>query len=425
MKASKQKKILVYADWSREQSPVLMGILSAAPARKKEIFSFEYTPAWLDSDFCRIIDPDLQFYQGPQYLNDEKSNFGLFLDSSPDRWGRLLMRRKEAIIARQEERPENPLLESDYLLGVYDEQRMGGLRFKESEDGVFVNDTSDLAVPPWTSLRDLEYACLQIETDEAPDEPEYLKCLNMLMSPGSSLGGARPKAGVVDTDNNLWIAKFPSRNDVQDIGAWEMVVNELAEKAGLNVAQGMIKKFSGKHHTYLTKRFDRDNQGNRIHFASAMTMLGYQDGDDAQTGVSYLELVEFLSQHGSNVPQDLEELWRRIVFYITVSNTDDHLRNHGFLLNANGWALAPAYDINPVEFSTGLSLNISENNNSLDLELAREVAPYFRISKEKAEEIIEKIISSVAKWKNFADKYGIPQSEQNIMAKAFIGISRN
>lgn len=416
----KRKEIYVYADWEEGKAPFLMGVLYATHSGKKEIFSFEYSQDWLDSEFCTIIDPDLQFYKGNQYLTDEKSNFGLFLDSSPDRWGRLLMRRKEAVMARQYQRDEKNLLESDFLLGVYDEQRMGGLRFKSDEEGVFLNDSSNLAVPPWTSLRELEHASMEFEkNDILNNEPEYLKWLNMLISPGSSLGGARPKAGVIDTDDNLWIAKFPSRNDEKDIGAWEMVVNDLAKNAGISVANGLIKKFSVRHNTYLTKRFDRDSEGNRIHFASALTMLGYRDGNDAEIGVSYLEIVEFLIQHGSNVDRDLEELWRRIVFYIAVSNTDDHLRNHGFLLTENGWELSPAYDINPVEFGTGLSLNITENDNSLNLGVAREAAPYFRLSPKEADEIIQQVLDSVSGWKRLAEKYNIPSSEQMMMEKAF------
>jgi serine/threonine-protein kinase HipA len=414
------KQILVYADWFKGNPPILMGTLSAAPSRGKEVFSFQYTEEWLKSDFYGILDPDLQFFEGNQYLQDNnKSNFGLFLDSSPDRWGRLLMRRKEAVAARLEKRAECRLLESDYLLEVYDQQRMGGLRFKLDADEPFLNYDSQLSVPPWSSLRELEYASMQIEKGEALNDTEYLKWLTMLISPGSSLGGARPKAGVIDTDNNLWIAKFPSCNDEKDTGAWEIVVNNLAKDAGLRTAEGMIRKFSGRHHTFLTRRFDRDRTGKRIHFASAMTMLGYSDGDNADTGASYLDIVEFILQHGCRADKDLEELWRRIIFYIAVSNTDDHLRNHGFLLTDEGWTLSPAFDINPVEYGTRLSLNISENDNSLDFSLAHSVAGYFRISEKKAEEIISQVIESVSHWREYANKYNIPVSEQNIMAKAF------
>jgi len=240
----------------------------------------------------------------------------------------------------------------------------------------------------------------------------------MLMAPGSSLGGARPKASVLDTKGQLWIAKFPSKNDNRDISAWEMVVHELAVKAGLNVAESMTGTYHSKQHTFLTKRFDRNAEG-RIHFASAMTLLGHTDGTNFQSGVSYLDLVEFISKNGANVDSDLEELWRRIVFYICVSNTDDHLRNHGFLLTKSGWILSPAYDINPVETGTGLSLNISEADNSLDLDLAMEVGPYFRVSEKRANEIIEAVKKSVGNWRAIAEKHGVSKTERDAMAKAF------
>jgi len=415
-----QKEILVYADWNKDHPPELIGTLFASISRGKEIFSFEYSKNWLNYNFSTILDPDLKLFTGSQYLSDNKNNFGMFLDSSPDRWGRMLMRRREAVLAREEDRPEKQLLESDYLLGVGDKQRIGGLRFKTKENELFLNDNKSLEIPPWASLRELEHASLQIENKDIINESEYIKWLNMLISPGSSLGGARPKAGILDSKNNLWIAKFPSLNDDKDIGAWEMVVNELARNANINVTMGKVKKLSKKYHTFLSKRFDRNDKGNRLHFSSAMTMLGYQDGANEQIGVSYLEIVEFLMEHGGNVDNDLEELWRRIVFYICVSNTDDHLRNHGFILTKNGWVLSPAYDINPVEFGGGLSLNISENDNSLNLELAKEVAPYFRMSAKFANEIISDTLNVVKDWQKYANKYQISKSEQDRIQKAFI-----
>jgi serine/threonine-protein kinase HipA len=414
-----QKEIMVYAHWEGMKNPMMMGILQATPTRGKEIFSFEYTREWLSSGMAQQIDPDLQLYSGPQYLGEPKSNFGLFLDSSPDRWGRVLMRRREAAIARDEDRKEKTLLESDYLLGVFDQYRIGALRFKENADGPFLNENNAMASPPWASLRELEHASLQLEKDDIMDDPEYLKWLNMLIAPGSSLGGARPKASITDQNNNLWIAKFPGGNDLKDIGAWEMVVNELAIKAGLSVAEGMAQKFSGRHHTYLSKRFDRTNSGERIHFASAMTLLGYTDGTDNQDGASYLELAEFLMQNGAEVDKDLEEMWRRIVFSICIKNTDDHLRNHGFLLTERGWILSPVFDMNPVETGTGLKLNISESDNALDLGLAMQVASYFRLTDQKAAKIIDQVKKSVAGWRRLAEKYKISKTEQTIMAKAF------
>jgi serine/threonine-protein kinase HipA len=415
-KNTNRREILVYANWVGIKEPMLMGKLYSETVRNQEIFSFEYSDIWLTSKYAQIIDPDLQLYSGAQYLDDKKNNFGIFLDSSPDRWGRLLMRRREAAYARLEKRPEKTLFESDYLLGVFDEHRMGGLRFKDNDDGLFLNDDERFASPPWTSLNELEQASLKIENDEITDDPEYLKWLNMLIAPGSSLGGARPKASVLDRESNLWIAKFPSMNDGKDVGGWEVVVHKLAVESGLNVADSMIMKFSNKYHTFLTKRFDRTKDGERIHFASAMTMLGYTD---FQEGASYLELAEFLTTNGANVNKDLEELWKRIVFSICVTNTDDHLRNHGFILTDLGWILSPAYDINPVENGMGLKLNISENDNSLDFDLAMEVIEYFRLDKKKALEIINHIKSVVSSWRDIANSYSIPKSGQELMAKAF------
>jgi len=304
-KKNQRQEILVFADWLDIKEPMLMGRLYSEIVRGKEIFSFQYTNEWLNSKYAQIIDPDLQLYKGTQYLDDKKSNFGIFLDSSPDRWGRLLMRRREAVLARLEKRPEKILFESDYLLGVFDEYRMGGLRFKAIIDGPFLNDNREFATPPWTSLNELEQASLKIESDDIIDDPEYLKWLNMLIAPGSSLGGARPKASICDESNNLWIAKFPSISDEKDIGGWEIVVHDLAVESGLNVADAMVEKYSNKYHTFLTKRFDRITRKKRIHFASAMTMLGYTDGTDFHEGVSYLELAEFLVTNGAKVNCDL------------------------------------------------------------------------------------------------------------------------
>lgn len=416
--ANTRKEIHVYADWKGLEEPQLMGILTVTPAKGKESFSYEYAESWLKSGFSQMIDPDLQLYTGSYYPRDDKPNFGVFLDSCPDRWGRVLMQRREAAIAKQEGRNPKKLLESDFLLGVYDGHRMGALRFKLETEGQFLNDNEAMAAPPWTSLRELEHASLKFEEDDI-DDPDYLKWIGMLIAPGSSLGGARPKASVKDAKNNLWIAKFPSRNDDKDIAAWEMVTNELAIHAGLNIAEGKLMQFNNKYHTFLTRRFDRAEDGSRIHFASAMTLLGHTDGEGS-AGSSYLELVEFISKQGASAEKDLEELWRRIVFSICVKNTDDHLRNHGFLLTDQGWILSPAYDINPNEYGKELSLNITDKDNSLDLGLALEVAGYFRLNEEKTKEIIGKVSASVSNWKNIAAKYKLPNAEQERMSVAFI-----
>jgi len=418
-KQENKRCVYVYANWQGMEEPVLMGELYSERLKGKEIFSFEYNSTWLASDQAQLIDPELQLYSGLQHLGTDQKNFGLFLDSSPDRWGRLLMRRREAAMARIEERAEQNLFETDYLLGVFDGHRMGALRFKLVMDGSFLNDNRELASPPWTSLSELEQISLKLEQDDIIEDPEYLKWLSMLIAPGASLGGARPKANIVGKDGSLWIAKFPSRNDEGNIGGWEMVTYELAIAAGIKMAESKAQKFSSNHYTFLTKRFDRTTDGERIHFASAMTMLGYTDGQDHDDGISYLELAEFISENGANISNDLEELWRRIVFNICVSNTDDHLRNHGFILSASGWLLSPAYDINPVETGTGLKLNISDNDNSLDLALAMEVHEFFRLSKDRATEIINEVKTAVRTWKDIATKYGLSRAEQELKARAF------
>jgi serine/threonine-protein kinase HipA len=413
------KNILVYTDWDGLKTPQFIGTLFSSYSRGKEIFSFEYDKEWLQSSLVQEIDPDLGLYPGVQYLRDEKSNFGVFLDSSPDRWGRVLMDRRESVLARMENRPRRNLNESDYLLGVFDEQRMGALRFKETISGAFLNDNRNFATPPWTSIRELEQASYQLENELITDDSEILKWLYMLLAPGSSLGGARPKASVKNTDGSLWIAKFPSKEDRYDVGAWEMTVNELAQMAGLNVAQAMAQPFYGKHHTFLTKRFDRNVAGQRLHFASAMTLLSYNDGVSFQDGASYLELAEFIIRKGADVNRDLEELFRRIVFSICICNTDDHLRNHGFLLTPNGWKLSPAYDINPNPKGAGLKLNISAHDNSLNLDLVVEVRSFFRLTDIQAEKIIQNTIAVVSKWKQIATKYKISRDEQDRMSSAF------
>jgi serine/threonine-protein kinase HipA len=416
---SSNRTILVYADWEGLETPALVGTLHTSYSRGKEIFSFEYEKEWLQSPFVYEIDPDLGLYSGVHYLRDERSNFGVFLDSSPDRWGRVLMDRRESVLARQQNRPQNNLNESDYLLGVFDAQRMGGLRFKEHPTGDFISGNPAFATPPWASIRELEQASYQLENDLEDDNPELLKWLHQLLAPGASLGGARPKAGIRDDAGSLWIAKFPSREDSFDVGVWEVITNELAKMSGINVPHTMAMTFYGKHHTFLSKRFDRTHGGKRLHFASAMTLLGYSDGASFQEGVSYLELAEFIVRKGANPTRDLKELFRRIVFSICVRNTDDHLRNHGFLLSSDGWTLSPAYDINPNPKGTGLKLNISLHDNSLDLGLALEVAPFFRLPTTEAQATIKEVVKAVSKWRQVSSKYNVSRQEQERMSGAF------
>ena len=312
------------------------------------------------------------------------------------------------------------LVESDYLLGVHAAFRVGALRFRLDDAGDFLDDRHDTAAPPFVQLRELEVASLALERDEDNTAAQGDQWLRMLIAPGGSLGGARPKASVVDPEGRLWIAKFPSVSDDHDMGAWEMVVHTLARGCGLQIPGSLARRFANPHHTFLVKRFDRTDAGRRLHFASAMTLTGRHDGDDASTGASYLEIARVLIDHGAQTGIDLRELWSRIVFNLMVSNTDDHLRNHGFILvPGKGWRLSPAFDMNPVPHAQGLKLNISQTDNALDLDLARAVAPYFRVYARDAERIIGNCLSVVRRWRTIAAHLGVRSREQGTMAAAF------
>ena len=414
--------IEVYADWYPIEEPLLLGHLAYSDSSRGGVFSFSYDNAFLKSASRLQIDPMLTLHSGELYNDEADKNFRAFLDSSPDRWGRILMQRRAVIEASKGVRSTSRLTELDYLLGVHDSYRMGGIRFKRSGsdaflDLPFLDNNAEFAAPPMASLRELEHAAIQIEKDDNIDSDEYYRWLKMLISPGSSLGGARPKACVTDEQGHLWIAKFPNLSDDHDVGAWEMLCHQLALEAGVDMYPCMLQKYSSEHHTFLTKRFDRDST-QRIHFSSAMTQLGYYDGKHAD-GASYLEIAEFLTNQGAQTKQDLAQLWRRIVFNIAVSNTDDHLRNHGFLLTKNGWKLSPAYDLNPITGKTGLHLNISDLSNALEYDLAFEVAEFFRLSEAEATRIYDEVLGAVKGWQDVAGQLGISRREQLLKQSAF------
>lgn len=410
-----KQTIWVYAHWKGLTKPLCIGELLVQQSRGTTAYSFQYDASWLKTEAQRLLDPDIWWYSGPQYPVD-KTNFGVFLDSMPDRWGRTLLKRKSAREARKKSEPTPTLRDVDFLLGVFDETRMGALRFKTAPDGPFLDNDTQQAIPPWSSVRTLQYAADQIEQDTGDSLDE--EWLNLLIAPGTSLGGARPKANIQDTDGSLWIAKFPSGQDDIDKGAWEYLLHLLAIRAGIDMAPSRLEKIQGRHHTFFTKRFDRE-ENQRIHFASAMTMLGRTEQSVRESPASYLELAEFVQYNGCSISEDLAQLWRRIVFNILVSNTDDHLRNHGFLLTEKGWRLSPAYDLNPAVGSYGLSLNINLEDNALDLDLAREVGPFFQLSKQNMERIIEEVKSVVRTWRSLASESGIRRREQEMMAEAF------
>ena len=410
----KEKTIYVFADFLPFHNE-LVGTIYVSQTRGKEFYSFEYEQRWLENQ-PMVLDPDLQLYKGRQYINDDKNIFGIFADSCPDRWGKRLMKRREELRAKKAEEKPRKLLESDYLLGVFDKARMGGLRFKTELDGEFLSNDKEYATPPWTSLRELEQASIAFENDDTGLDEKWLK---QLLAPGSSIGGARPKASVMAPDGSLWIAKFPSKHDDFNSGAWEMVVHDLAVMCGLNVPEAKVEKFSKLGTTFLVKRFDRVAE-QRIHFSSAMTMLGKKDGANATDGSSYLEIASFLKANGAKPKRDLQELWKRIVFSMAVSNTDDHFRNHGFILSDEGWELSPLYDVNPDIYGEYLSLNVDSDNSSIDFDLAIDAALFYAIEEEQAVEIVEGIKGIVKdNWKVLAKKYGISRGEMERMKPAF------
>lgn len=413
--ADNKTEIWVYAHWIGMPEPKSIGILSAHQAKAKKAFSFEYDKEWIKSKEQMLLDPEIGWYSGPQFSNKEQ-NFGIFLDSMPDTWGRTLMKRRAAQKAMEEGRPVPNLYDIDFLLGVYDENRMGALRFKLNPDGPFLDNDHNAVAPPLYSIRELQHAADIIESDA--DNKDVKKWIAMLMAPGSALGGARPKANILDEGGHPMIAKFPSRNDTIDKAAWEFLAYKLALQAGIEMTESKIQHIAGKYNTFFTKRFDRVEK-ERVHFASAMTMTNNNEDTIRDNPASYLDLAEFIQYSGGNIQADLHQLWKRIVFNIAVSNTDDHLRNHGFILKDNGWILSPAYDINPSIDKNGLALNIDQHNNALDLNLAKNVGPYFQLTDQQMEIIIEEVITAVRNWKKVATEIGIPRVEQELMAGAF------
>jgi serine/threonine-protein kinase HipA len=407
----------VHVDLQATAQPALMGMLHRQKSGKGELFSFEYDKAWLARAEAFAFDPDLALGEGHQYPSADRANFGIFTDSSPDRWGRVLMQRRENARARQEGSRPRTLTEWDFLLGVHDETRLGALRFKFS-GGLYLDSDTKFAAPPLTSLRELQAVSLQFEQHmNEEDHPEYDQWLKQLIAPGSSLGGARPKASVRDEHGALCIAKFPSHQDLRDVGAWELVANALAVKAGINMPEARPLRFpESAYTTFLVKRFDRTPTDRRRAFVSAMTMTQHTDRED---GASYLELVDLLQSRGANTAQDCEQLFRRILFSIRIHNTDDHLRNHGFFIDEQGIRLSPAYDINPSVDRNHLSLAIDETDTTCDVAVAMNTYKSYGISSAQAGAALQAIEAAVADWRKEAQKFGISKGDQELMAAAF------
>lgn len=410
--------VQVCVDLEPLREAVPLGSLRRQSARSGEIFSFEYERSWLERDEVFTFDPDLALVAGAQYPAPERTTFGIFLDSSPDRWGRVLMQRRENSRARREGRKPRALTEWDFLLGVHDETRLGALRFRPAPGQPFIDSDEILAAPPIASLRELQAASLWFEQHlDEENHPDYERWLSQLFAPGTSLGGARPKASLRDEEGDLCMAKFPSRKDTRDVGAWELLAHHLATRAGIVVpAARPLRIADSPYTTFLVKRFDRTPRGGRLAFVSAMTLTQRIDGE---AGASYLELVDLLQSRGSSTQADCEQLFRRVVFSILIHNTDDHLRNHGFFLGPQGIRLSPAYDINPSIERRDLSLAINEVETACDVSIAMEACQEYGMTRDEAESVLKQVRSAVGEWRRQADSLGIPRGEQELMAPAF------
>ncbi|MCP5065247.1 MAG: HipA domain-containing protein, partial [bacterium] len=396
----------------------VMGWLRRQRARSDDVFSFEYAQPWLERGDAFAFDPDLALVRGPQYPAAGREIFGIFLDSSPDRWGRILMQRREALRARREGRRPRALPEWAFLLGVHDQTRLGALRFRAASGLPFLDSDPQQAAPPIASLRKLQAASLAFEEHRDDDShPELERWLSQLFAPGTSLGGARPKASVRDETGALCMAKFPSRKDTKDIGAWELVANRLAARAGITVPEARGLRLSGSSYTtFLSKRFDRTPSHGRVAFVSAMTMTQRIDGEP---GVSYLELVDLLQSHGAATAADCQQLFRRVIFSILIHNTDDHLRNHGFFLDTTGLRLSPAFDLNPSIEGRDLSLAINEVETRCDVSIALEACGDYGLPRKDATRIVDEVRKAVGLWRQEAEALGISRWKQEEMAAAF------
>ena len=405
------RELLVYVDLSGAAHPV--GRLWARRARNRESASFEYDAQWLANSARFALEPALMLGRGPQHTPQGRSLFGAFGDSAPDRWGRNLIQRDERRRALAGGRAPRSLGEVDFLLGVGDIARQGALRFKETPDGPFLASSDGANVPPLIRLGELLNAAMRVAADGDDDND-----LRLILAPGSSLGGARAKASVLELNGQLSIAKFPQDDDAYPVMQWESVALDLAHRADIVVPTWRLEHVADRT-ALLLRRFDREGDI-RIPYLSAMSMLGASDNEDH----SYLEIVDAIRQYGSEPEQDCAQLWRRIVFNILISNTDDHLRNHGFLYDAAGagWRLSPAYDMNPTPTDVRarvLSLAIDEADDTASLDVARGMARQCGLKPPAADEIVAEVQAAVAQWRAVAATQGLHAREIARMASAF------
>ena len=435
------KTLYVYADFDWLDEPMLVGELGYESLLGSDSYSFKYDNDWLRQYGSLFLSADINNYPGQQYTQPDRDIFGCFSDVLPDRWGRLLLNRREQILATEEKRPVRKLSSFDYLMGIDDYSRTGGFRFKEKQDGEYINRWSSeshqarlngrvateedevnceksLRIPPLTDIRALMAASMEIEKSEEQNQLPEKKWLLQLVHPGTSLGGARPKAGVMNDEGRLCVAKFPSRNDDYDVGLWEHLSHLLAKEAGVVAAETSVVETGEKYHALLSRRFDRTAEGRRKHFASALTLLGLTDGCDAKTGNGYLDIVDFILQNCCDVEQNLRQLYCRVAFNIVIGNSDDHFRNHGFLLTPRGWTLSPAYDMNPT-LNEYQALLINSTTNHADLQVLLDSSEEYMIGKDEAVYIIEEVRAGVKHWKSIATRLGIAKREMDVFEQVF------
>ena len=391
--------------------PCLVGTL----AHDRGQIRFHYEPSWLRDARAFALDPDLSLDDHPFFPKPELSNFGVFLDSSPDRWGQTLMKRREALQAKDEKRTPRTLYAWDFLIGVQDFTRQGALRFRLAGTDEFLGNQK-MAAPPISTLQELEAVAYQLSSRRIDDFDALRKWLAVLVAPGASLGGARPKANFTETDGSLWIGKFPARDDDRDVGAWEWVVHGLATKAGIDVPPAKMFRLNNDFHTFCVQRFDRF-KGARRFYASAMTLLRKEHSE----GTSYLELAQFLRSKGDaeHADADLEQLFRRVAFNVAVGNRDDHLRNHGFVLGTTGWRLAPAFDVNPNIDKAEHVLNIDDTDNRPSLDTVLSTAEVYGLMPDRAKRVVNEIANIVGNWQDAARRAGIAAGDVEITATAF------
>ena len=401
------KKITVYADFDFLPTPREIGTLGYEHVRGRDHFVFEYSRQWLKHHGGLLLSGDLMNVPSLQHPRGDDNVFGFVKDSFPDRWGRLLLDRRERLLAQSERRPARMLTDYDYLAGIEDFTRMGGIRYKEEGSDDYINAGAEYLVPPIEELRALCDACLEVERAEERNELPEQRWLDQLIDPGTSLGGARPKANVIDTDGTMYVAKFPSKKDLENTELIEHFAHRLAANAGINAAKTRTIRITKDRDLLLSERFDRTKEGRRIHFASAMSLLGLDDGAGSNTGNGYLDIVDFILRGCTDVRQNLRELYRRVAFNIMFGNTDDHFRNHGFLLTPKGWTLSPAYDINPGTKSHQCLL-IDAYTEQSDINVLLSACESYMLERQEAAGIIEEVRAAISDWRTTATTLHVP-----------------